>query len=307
MTTVRKLKRAKPKMKLDYNDVIPLTGQEGIDTLHWLFENYPKHSVRLEIYPDIAKLILSKYHGKNRRVSEKNKRQVTYFIKKDGFVETGDTIKFSDKDRLFDGQHRLSAIIEADSPMVTHAVFGLNEKLFAKLDQGKNRTKAETLQTMGVKEYTTMATALTLINNYKLGKKPDFWTNEGIWELYKKIGKKVEEHLSIAQKVYKAHGYSPGVGAAISYLISETNPHAAQIFMEDLHIGSHDGRGKNFYKLKTYILNTEKRGQTSLRPDIVFLLLVLTFNSWINDEIVSSSRLGAVTHGAVIPRLRINK
>jgi hypothetical protein len=48
----------------------------------------------------------------------------------DQWMLTGDTLKFSSKGRLRDGQNRLFACIRANKPFRTHVVFGIDDDVF---------------------------------------------------------------------------------------------------------------------------------------------------------------------------------
>ena len=71
---------------------------------------------------------------------------------------TGDTIKMSHK--LEDGQHRLQACVEAKKPFTTFVMFGLDEEIFYRLDQGKVRDRTDIFQIEGVK-YPQVVSAAT--------------------------------------------------------------------------------------------------------------------------------------------------
>jgi len=57
---------------------------------------------------------------------------------------TAEAIRFDVNGDLIDGQHRLNAIIQANSPVTLLIVRGLSPKVFYKIDTGMNRTLADT-------------------------------------------------------------------------------------------------------------------------------------------------------------------
>lgn len=65
--------------------------------------------------------------------------------------DTGENIKFNVKGQMFDGQHRLNAIIIADKAIYVWVVYDAPESAFAKIDSGLKRTSGDVLQIAGAK------------------------------------------------------------------------------------------------------------------------------------------------------------
>src|SRR5690242_16345038 len=62
---------------------------------------------------------------------------------------TGEPIKFDQKDRLLDGQHRLKAVIKAGVAVQMMVVRGLDPRAQLVMDSGSRRTAADALQMDG--------------------------------------------------------------------------------------------------------------------------------------------------------------
>lgn len=73
---------------------------------------------------------------------------------------TGDTVKFGSDGLLKDGQNRLSACVRSGKPLTTHVVFGIDPKLFARMDIGKNRNGADVFSIAGVPHANHVAAAV---------------------------------------------------------------------------------------------------------------------------------------------------
>lgn len=72
----------------------------------------------------------------------------------------GEAIKFDKDGKLVDGQHRLSACIEANVPFETYAVYGVDPAAVRTMDNGKQRTVAQHAKHIGnVKEPSNLCAA----------------------------------------------------------------------------------------------------------------------------------------------------
>lgn len=76
---------------------------------------------------------------------------------------TGDAIRFDTNNRLLDGQHRLLACIQADTPFETAVIYNLPPETQTVIDGGKSRNAADILSMSGLRNVTATASALKLI------------------------------------------------------------------------------------------------------------------------------------------------
>lgn len=111
--------------------------------LRWLVET-PSNDVgkKMLITPDMARAMLERNHSdewRNRPMSEKGLRRYVKAMRK-GWCYTGSTITFSKNGRLCNGQHRLLACIEADTPFWCMVVFNVDNDAFKFEDTGIART-----------------------------------------------------------------------------------------------------------------------------------------------------------------------
>jgi hypothetical protein len=134
---------------------------------HWI-KNPPIHGKRRRITPWIAEQILTVYNTHNRgpkrgkiKIYAADMRQGSGSAQSPhGWPYTGDTIKFTDANRLGDGQNRLMACIQAQTPFETLMVFGIPDWVFPFLDRGKNRDGGDVLFVEGHSYTTQLAAAI---------------------------------------------------------------------------------------------------------------------------------------------------
>lgn len=117
-------------------------------------------SVIVTLSPGVSKLILKKYNIRNRPRRPRGIARMAADMRARKFLLTGDSIKFSDKQRLIDGQNRLEACVQAGTAFRTHMVFGIDDKAFDVLDQGSVRTVADILSIEGHANSVILSAAL---------------------------------------------------------------------------------------------------------------------------------------------------
>lgn len=99
------------------------------------------HALVIELSPDMAMDVLTLNDmGKNRHIDESRIEDYRDEIKTGNFPVNGDTICIDWNHGLVDGQHRLWAIWESGKTVLCIIVTGLDPKVIAYKDIGKNRT-----------------------------------------------------------------------------------------------------------------------------------------------------------------------
>lgn len=133
---------------------------ECMDQFRDLVVSPPPHSVVVHIDPIVAKAILKIANDRNRPLSTASVDNLVAAHEEGDFALTGDTIKFSRKGRLLDGQYRLNACVRANKGFQTHIVFGLDEKVFDILDRQRTRTPGDILAICNVRNPILVAGAV---------------------------------------------------------------------------------------------------------------------------------------------------
>jgi len=102
-----------------------------------------KYEVR-KIDPEFARYYIGTARNRhNRKISKRNVEQLAYAITQGRWVMTGEAIKIGNDGRLFDGQHRLQAVIEAGEPIDSLVISGLDVDALHAMDGGKKRSVAD--------------------------------------------------------------------------------------------------------------------------------------------------------------------
>ena len=119
------------------------------------------------ITPVMAKKWLEKMIA-NRPLSEGKSLEYAISMDEGKWVVNGETIKFDNKDRLFDGQHRLQACVLAEKPFKSYVVRGIEDQMaFATVDVGRARTHGDIFDIAGFKDANASSAAAMWIYYYK--------------------------------------------------------------------------------------------------------------------------------------------
>lgn len=123
------------------------------------------------ITPDIARHYLS-MNTTNRRISDVKVAQYVRDILNDRWKsDTAECIKFSKSGKLIDGQHRLTAIVKANTPVSMCVVDGLGDDVFSVLDTGKSRNAGDSFKVAEIKNANVTPSIIAFYNAIQNGNK----------------------------------------------------------------------------------------------------------------------------------------
>lgn len=129
-----------------------------------------KHEI-VTVTPEVASVWLDQ-NTNNRPLNKKRVTNLANVIARGEWELNGDSIRFSESGVLLDGQHRLAAIVEADSPVQTMVVTGLKDSVFDVIDRGATRTVGDVLSMRGEKNYNALAAATRLYYTWSMTGNP---------------------------------------------------------------------------------------------------------------------------------------
>jgi len=135
-----------------------------------------KHEV-VTVTPEVASIWLDQ-NTNNRPLNKKRVTNLASVISRGEWELNGDSIRFSESGVLLDGQHRLAAIVESDTPIQTMVVTGLKDSVFDVIDRGATRTVGDVLSMRGEKNYNAVAAATRLYYTWSMTGNPFHGTPE---------------------------------------------------------------------------------------------------------------------------------
>jgi hypothetical protein len=156
-----------------------------------------------------------------------------------GWDENGETIKYDDKDRLVDGQHRFAACVKANKSFKTVVVYGVDSVV--DVDSGLRRSVAQVLTKMrGTKHSSLLARTLRVMARYEAGRihmkrsgnnEP---SNREVLEGY-------DRHQGLSDSVERyagsAHVCRVAGLAFAHYVMRQTSPRLADAYFDQIAFG----------------------------------------------------------------------
>lgn len=200
----------------------------------------------ITISPDLAKKWLAMNHPNNRGVVISRVRQYADDMQNGRWRITHQGIAFDEKGRLVDGQHRLLAVIQADTSVNMYVASGLDEASIFAIDGGRSRNLPNILEITGALPKNVAARYLVsrativhrILHNDIRGAQLNKAQFDALWDVYGDDMLWADEHIKgsygsgvLDRKIRSA----PVVGAII--IAHKVMPEKVAAFSEQLLSG----------------------------------------------------------------------
>ena len=266
----------------------------ALDKLCTIDQPTPK---MMRITPLMALLMLARNIENNRNITERKVTAYAADMQAGNWGISSDAIAFDKTGHLLNGQHRLVACRRADHTFDAIVMFGMDDDMFLRLDQGKKRSKADTLHTQGWKDAPIAAAAGGFVYGYQhklIGFGANSWTGHyevSVTELsqFVKGLPRFEEAVAFSRHLYNTGSTAtrgvlgPSLTAGAYYILAEINQEQAKDFIERLILGTGLDITDIIYKLRNRLLSRERSGQP-IRNRFKMAYVVKTWNAWRKGE-----------------------
>lgn len=162
LRTIEELKESRPSWEIAAKDWF----EDRIVRAQFMPGGIFTEVVTLE--PVLARELLTHNQG-NRSIRLAKKAQYVDDIRSGRWQLNGETIVVSKEGALNNGQHRCSAVIEAEAAMPTIIVFGVEKETRKTVDQGANRSPGDHLAIEGYAYATALAAVCRFVLAYERG------------------------------------------------------------------------------------------------------------------------------------------
>jgi hypothetical protein len=305
--TIRELKEIASEFR--FNKPLRWTKVEDLEEFYALIQKPPLHSVVAHIEPMVAKKILDLANISNRRMIRRHAGRLAKSIKTENYELTGDTLKISKTGVVLDGQHRLTGSVISGMPIITHIVFGLEDRVFDLIDQGKKRSPADVLMKRGFKDASIVAGAVRVVMWYRNGAKrsDDERDARAIREAAEGPLKGVKDWTNHGRQMAQAFKHEPSLMSALLYLISRHDRGVAEDFFQSWLNGARVGRNKGFDMLASRFRSIQAQtGGSSVNRDVKAAMIIQLFNAW-HAGVVPQPRALTWRKEWTFPQLQFNK
>lgn len=163
----------------------------------------------VEMTPALATKLLQA-NTRNRSLSPRRVSALAAQIKRGEWLMDGSPIRVAESGLLLDGQHRLSAIVEADATVQCVLTTGLAEQTQLVIDTGRSRTFADYLRLRGETNVASIAAITRLSLNYTSGNlatnlfRNFFPSTTELWQYYHANRGAISEAIPVA-KMARGH------------------------------------------------------------------------------------------------------
>jgi hypothetical protein len=230
----------------------------------------------------------------NRPLSKPTVRAFAEAMRRGEWMVTHQGIAFDVKGVLVDGQHRLAAIVEADTPVELTVFTDVAEGTFDVLDTGKRRNAADVLAIEGEKSATMLAAMVRTVLLFEV--RPDLnWSGGSASVTNHQIVAGLAEHpklrdyLSVGEQIAAGTGMIKSAAGAASYLVSQANKRAdLSPWFDGIIEGAGLAKGDARLGFRRVMLTDARKraGQVMRRRDTRehVGLYIKAFNAWATDE-----------------------
>jgi len=238
----------------------------------------PEPSVRVEtITPDMAREYLAA-NTHNRPVRHRVVAAYARDIAASKWEWNGESIKFDRNGVLSDGQHRLLAIVEADTPLKMLVIRGLDPLAQETMDGGAKRTFSDVLKLRGEESYTQLAAGVRLIASWESGdirKSNIQFTNTELVETLERHGW-IRNGLTTAKRLQSHAGLPSSIGVLLYWLFTQVDTEDAEFFFARIASSEGHAAGDPAFELRKALLANDDAKSSASRT----YLTAISVKAW---------------------------
>lgn len=258
--------------------------------------------------PEIAIMWRERY-APNRPLSRQAVKSLSADMNAGEWKFNGETLKFNTNLELFDGQHRVEAVIESGCSMWTWVVFNVAEP--GDVDGGRPRKASDVLACEYLqKNAKAKAAVAKLILRYRNTDRGSRLISDS-----NPCGRRAEvvrtviadDMIAVSVSVVGSAGWTgwvpPAAMAFVHYMGCKTSPKLANMFVEQCRTGENLPPGSPPLVLRETLMRRSRKGQRAERRDVAATLAVKAWLAYEGGASIKSLRYG---DDEQFPRFRTN-
>jgi hypothetical protein len=264
-----------------------------ISRIEQLIAKPPENSRIIEFTPEVAQYFLKEHNVGNRSKKQSKITEYADAMKDGKWGLTGDTVKFDTEGVLRDGQNRLSACVRAGASFRTHVIFGVDPKLFMRMDRGRVRNSADIFEIAQVPyKSDTAATIrwLVLLESDNPMSRVTH-TPEFLLHSFQDKYSDVVASIRVGQQIRKVWGHPTGAIAALHYLFSKRNEVRADQFFARWQSGQFGKRSDPIKALQERLLSIKAQNHGRIHDGVRNALIIRAWNAFVEDQAMTLAQL----------------
>lgn len=253
------------------------------------------------ITPEKAQSLLANSDFKNRVLNKDTVARYANAMRQGQWKANGEGIIMNCNGAVMNGQHRLHAIIKANTPISTLIVRGVELDAFDTMDTGRKRSNSDVLGIAGYTDRANLAAALLVVHAYKtLGgfgagvkathnlTKKDFPPILTLAATYHTLG----ESVRFVHAARKANDDLSPVSliASIHYLLGEKDSESRDEFFEMFITGNFSGIGCPVRALAQAYRSPSTKSAMKLSTEMKAALWIKAWNAFIQNKKINQLR-----------------
>lgn len=273
---------------------------------------HPRITVEI-ITPQIAATLLGTMPA-NRPLRQAMVKRYAREMIAGRWLLNGEAIKIDRRGKLIDGQHRLNAIVMAETPVKILVVRGVDERAMITLDTGVARNFYDASLIAG-KPYSARVGPIARIwANYEAGR-----GSNGGGRLptpsHQELSALIEAHPAIAESAVYVSKFKniaachPSVqGFVHAYVSEKYDREMADTFVQCLAEGANLSKTDPIYVLRRRLIDDAALNGRRYDQYYVLALTIKTWNAWLDGEQIQVLRYGTKGNAAeTFPQFRVDR
>jgi len=264
------------------------------------------------IDPIMAKELLAGQH-KNRNISPFSVNRYKEFMQSNQWVMNGEPIIFGGN-KLIDGQHRLTACIQAGKSFQSVWIELQDDGAFKTLNQGKRRNPADVLSIEGHANVSVLNSAITMLARIdEVGELPfqGFGGGTRVSIPNHEINEWAKKYPHLGLTVKKCQGWyknfriKKGPFSTLHYMLRRSETHLfdfddesadsnADKFFDSLCSGLDLSKGSPILPYRNHLLRMMSANE-KISPHYIIRGGILSYNAWLTGQKTNTCRVGRIT------------
>ncbi len=212
---------------------------------------------------------------------------------------TGDTVKLTPDGVLIDGQHRMEAVVKANTSVMMVVAFNVAPEAMAVIDTGIARNFADSLRHHSVPNRMVIAAIVRRVavwdRGNRTGKGGEAPTHA---ELLQRFEADIARYATAAARgsdVNKAKIAAPGPAGTAFYLFARINADRAHVFFDALITGANLPHNDPILMVRNRLMKAGSRRDDRLTAAETLALLVRGWNAFREERTLGKTQIGAGT------------
>jgi hypothetical protein len=233
-------------------------------------------------------------NSENRRLDRRRVERFKRAIDHGLWINTGEPVIVSREGILNEGQHRLAAITAGTKTVELDIRFGVSRSAFQATGTGATRSAADSLQIMGKRYVTGIASSTRLVMMYSLGLPESFHMIITAQEVVKAASERwpdMEDAISLAYAKLNISGPTKlmnAAGGAWTFMaLKQSNRAKVEQFLDIVGLGTTTDRYDPPLLLRNRLMASE-HGRT--QPVEKLALFIKAWNAWTGGDRITNLR-----------------